>query len=202
MPYMPKCLLMVTITALSSLASADETQEFVKITCVASAEEFRLEYVTMDYHEAFGDPASEAEMKVKWREFSERGLFNPMKLTRECKLAGATYRISTDQREPSEYGRCGGSPTIYLSLERNRKMIFKHVAFGSLCSHEANIKSIEVPGSRNGLNTPDMKVCVSKDGDDDPVCTALDTRGKNASKSLPVDAMGLRSLSLEEGKEN
>lgn len=55
MPDMSKCLLIVAITALSGVASADETQEFVKITCVASAEQFGLEYVTLDYHEAFGE---------------------------------------------------------------------------------------------------------------------------------------------------
>lgn len=192
----PKCLLIVAITALSGTASADETQEFVKITCVASADQFGLEYVTMDYHEAFEDPANESEMKAKWRELGERGLFNPMKLTRECKLAGATYRVSTDQLEPSESGMCGASPTIYLSLERNRNLIFKHVAFGSLCSHEANIKRVDVLGSRNGLQTRDMKVCVSKDGDDEPVCTELSTHGKDVYKSLPIDAMGLRSLTL------
>ena len=60
-----------------------------------------------------------------------------------------------------------------LSLERNRRLIFRHVAFGSLCSHEADIKSIDVLGSLNGFNTRDTKVSVSKDGDDDPVCTAF-----------------------------
>ena len=202
MPDMPKCLLIFAIAALSGVASADETQEFVKVTCVASAGRFELEYVTMDYHEAFGDSADESEMKAKWREFGERGLFSPMKLTRECKLHGTTYRVSTDQLGPSESGRCGASPTIYLSLERNRKLIFKHVAFGSLCSREANLKRVDVFGGRDGLKTEDMRVCISKEGEDDPVCTALETSGEDASKSLPIDATGLRSLSLGESKGN
>jgi hypothetical protein len=198
MPLLSKCLVIVAISTLSGIAAADETQEFVKITCTPGAGEFRLEYVTIDYHEAFGDPATAAGLNAKWKELNARGLFNPMRLTRECTTGGVKYQISTDQLAPSAYGMCAASPTIYLSLQRNRKPIFEHVAFGSLCSHEANIKS----AAALGVNAKDMEVCGSRDGDDAPVCVALTIDGEVDSRSLPVDAMGLRSLLLNDRKRD
>ena len=186
MRYVWKLPLIVGTVLLAEFARADTTQDYVEMTCDPGQSLLSVRYVTVEDGQTMS--AVDAQRSDKAR------LFDPVDFKRTCKLPGGTYTVKTEQRPRSE-GRCGYYPTIYMTLWRNSTIVMRHVAFGSLCSAETNLKTIEIADPKSASGRRTMNVCLSPEGDDPPVCADLSGQISKVPAPTAINQMRLGSIS-------
>jgi hypothetical protein len=157
-----KSLIIVLALLFPTIASADSTQHFVRITCIPEARFFSFEYRAVDGNAALTDAKyDEKKRKRRLDLWKNQGYFEPSHLKYECRLQGVSYTLSTKQRKPQDRGGCGANQPIELTLLRNNKEILHNVMLGDVCIEAgAFVTSVDISEPPDGWGSKTMTICV------------------------------------------
>ncbi|HEY6898480.1 MAG TPA: hypothetical protein VI279_14570 [Rhodocyclaceae bacterium] len=209
----------IAFSCIVSTAWADYSVEFLRIACIPEANYFSVEYKPLSGSDVF--PSGNFDRRVsldRLKMWKKHGYFTPANLHYECKLAGASYILTSSQPPASDKGMCGGAPRISLSLRRNSDLWLDSVVFGEDCFGGATTNRFEVFDSRS------VSLCFSPPNSSQSVCESLfhlddaipqvtpltqsdvegffDQRAKASNEvRRPGEAVPPRALSLQEFKK-
>lgn len=154
---MKRALIAMGLLALSACAQADESEDFIRISCMPEIGVLDVDYRAIHTSSANRLPegGSLADQGI-----AKYGFYSPTNLTQTCALKKTTYRVVATQAEPRAQGKCGGAPEINLSIFAGNKPLIKKVVFGDGCKDTSSLIRVTIrPGTGKG-KTQEAEICL------------------------------------------
>lgn len=157
-------LLLVFGMLLPGASHADTSHDFVRITCVPENGLLDVEYRRL-HDSVAGKPGPETSGAAN--ALSNVGFHRPRGLRFVCDLEGATYVITAEQAETTNF-MCGGSPDIVLNVTRNAVPLFTEVVFGASCRELPSLMRFTIGDGANSWRGRETNACYATGKDRDP----------------------------------
>jgi hypothetical protein len=143
-----------------SAAYADQSYDFVRISCLPENGLLDVEYRLLHDSVAgylWKDPRESPKPLQKHDFYRARGLDT------SCTVGSATYVLKASQDEETE-AHNGGCPEVFLDVTRNGKPFFRHVVLGGSCNGHPSVMRFTI-GELTRSGEPEAEVCYTSAAD-------------------------------------
>jgi hypothetical protein len=149
-----KAAVAATLFCCFTAAHADQSYEFVRVSCVPENGMLAVEYRLLHDSVAgylWKDPRESPKALQKHDLYRARGL------DMSCIVGNATYVLKGTQSEETE-AHNGACPEVFLDVTRNGQPFFRHVVLGDSCNRLPALMRFTI-GENTKHHEPEAEVC-------------------------------------------